>query len=312
MRRREIEDNLKKKKDLFERVSGSKVVTISKKRDSNADIDATTEHQKISYKSDSRPKKEHRRERSRSPSREARIRGKHSREEKKHRSYYREKESVHSDSSSSTRHRYKKRRRREKKHCSYKEKETAHSESSNSDRHKSRRRRERKHSHEKHLKRHRRPRRSRSDSSQSSRGGHRFRDDREKRRREIEIIQKSAEGENTHDFSIPRGAPEEKCVEISRSNAANETDRGVEKVPGFGLQNVSLKGGLESLGPAKEVLEQKRKEKEASMVKKVPVKTSQAITAEQRAMLLAKMQSDAGTRKSVLEKALQKQDNNDQ
>ena len=52
------------------------------------------------------------------------------------------------------------------------------------------------------------------------------------------------------------------------------------------MQNAQLKGGLDSLGPSKEVLEGKRKDKEASLEKKRPAQEILAIMAEEKAILL--------------------------
>lgn len=71
-----------------------------------------------------------------------------------------------------------------------------------------------------------------------------------------------------------------------------------------GLQNASLKAGLESLGPAKELLERKRIEEEQSMKEKRMGSSPKSYTPEERNLLLAQMQADADARRNALERSI--------
>jgi hypothetical protein len=312
MRRKEIENKLQKKKELFERVSGSKAVIISMREEAHPVLGQKSNFAINTDKCDRQPREDRGRGRSRSPSKEKRMERRRSGEKKKkkkHRSHSREKESAgHGTTSSSSsigsRDRHRKRRYRGRKHRPSQDIDYSDSGSSGYG-HKKYRHREVKHYKEK---RHKRHHRSQSDSSRSPSFEDRYNEDHKIHVRERFEHRKVAERKDSHSHNIStnKSSPKEEMNVTEISNDTLESERVARKTPGFGLQNVPLKGGLDSLGPSKEVLERKRKEKEASSEKKRPAQKIQAITAEERAILLAKMQSDAEVRKSSLDKIVQK------
>jgi hypothetical protein len=316
MRRKEIETKLQKKKELFERVSGSKAVIISKREEAHRVLGHNSNFEINTDKCDRQPREDRGRGRSRSPSKEKRRERRRSgQKKKKHRSHSREKESGgHGSSSCSSigsRDRHKKRTHRGKKHRPSKDIDYSESGSSGYG-HKKRRRREVRHYKEK---RHKRHHRSQSDSSIISPScENRYSEDQKIYVRErIERSKISERNDShSHNTSTSKNSPKEEMNATETFNDTLESETVARKTPGFGLQNVQLKGGLDSLGPSKEVLERKRKEKEASLEKKRPAQKNLAITAEERAILLAKMQSDAEVRKSSLDEIVQKKPYDDQ
>ncbi len=163
-------------------------------------------------------------------------------------------------------------------------------------------------------KRHKQHHQSQSDRSISPSCENRYSEDHKVYVRERIEHSKISERNDSHSHktSTSKNSPKEEMNATETFNDTLESETVARKTPGFGLQNVQLKGGLDSLGPSKESLERKRKEKEASLEKKRPAQKNLAITAEERAILLAKMQSDAEVRKSSLDEIVQKKPYDDQ
>lgn len=311
MRRKEIENKLQKKKELLERVSGKKALMIAKRDENHRILGQDANYEKLTDQQDRPPREDCGRGRSaNSPSKEGRMKRRRSgQKKKKHRSCFREETlSDHGSSGSSidSRDRHKRRRHRGKKHRLRKDDDGSDSGSSG-DRHKKHWRREVRHRKKRCHKRHHD---SHSDSSVTPSCYNRYNDYQQKThvRDSFEQEKKAARYDsNGHNISSSQNAFQEEMNVTKISTTTLEPDRVARKASGFGLQNVPLKGGLDSLGPSKEVLERKRKEREASLEKKRPASKIQAITAEERTLLLAKMQSDAEARKSSLGKILQQQ-----
>jgi len=207
---------------------------------------------------------------------------------KNHRSHSREKESGgHGSSSCSSigsRDRHKKRTHRGKKHRPSKDIDYSESGSSGYGHKKHRHREVRVYKEKRHKQHHQ----SQSDRSISPSCENRYSEDHKVYVRERIEHSKISERNDSHSHNTPtrKNSPKEEMNVTEISNATLESETVARKTPGFRLQNAQLKGGLDSLGPSKEVLEGKRKDKEASLEKKRPAQEILAIMAEEKAILL--------------------------
>mmetsp|Transcript_1179 Transcript_1179/g.1808 ORF Transcript_1179/g.1808 Transcript_1179/m.1808 type:complete len:318 (+) Transcript_1179:586-1539(+) len=273
MRRKEMEDNLKRKKDLFERVSGTKVNVVSNSGRGDGDIPQPQENIRESHKTNKRNKRDRKHDERKRGSRESRK--KHHRDEKASSRKY------HSSSRDIERTRHDNYHRGTDKYSSDERRHRMRRQSSSSV--------------------------SSSINRRSSKECHRPNDHRSSKRRSRSPIPTSSADKNIDKSSskITSTSKEEKKGNANGSNNTNEKSHDQqEKIPRFGLQNASLKAGLDSLGPSKELLEWKRTEKEQSMNEKRMGSSQKSYTPEERNLLLAQMQADADARRNALDRSI--------